>query len=153
MRKWELWENPEEGRSSFFPVSNTHARVMAVWDGQTKTWEVEAASHDDAMRAMNEHLGYGPYVPRLRDDGTPHPEDEDDEIRKEQEGELFDAWPVANPSPEGVAEPEDDRSPGRWARVNAWIGPPGPRQDKFAMAFWPAIGLVFFAIWAAFRWG
>ena len=25
------------------------------------------------------------------------------------------------------------------------IGPPGPRQDKFAMALWLAIGLVFFA--------
>jgi len=92
MRKWELWENREEGSSSFFPESNTLARVMAMEEGQIKTWEVEAASHNDAMRAMNEHLDYGPYVPMLRDDGTPYPEDEDDEIRREKEGELFDTW-------------------------------------------------------------
>jgi len=65
---------------------------MALEEDQTKTWEVEAASHNDAMRALYEHLDRGPYVPMLRDDGTPYPEDEDDEIRKEQEGELFDTW-------------------------------------------------------------
>ena len=63
---------------------------MAMEVGQVKTWEVDAATVNDAMRAMNEHLDYGPYEPMFRNDGTPYPEDEDDEIRKDLEGELFD---------------------------------------------------------------
>ena len=35
MRKWELWENREKGSSSFFPESNTQARVMAMEGGET----------------------------------------------------------------------------------------------------------------------
>jgi hypothetical protein len=89
MRKWELWE--DEGGSSFFPESNMQARLMAMEDGLVKVWEVEASSTNDAMRAMNERLGWGPYKPMLQDDGTPFPEDEDDEVMRELEGEFFDA--------------------------------------------------------------
>jgi hypothetical protein len=94
VRKWELWEKDDEngGSSSFFPESNLHARVMAMEDRELKTWEVEARSTNEAMRALHEHSGLGPYKPMLRDDGTPQPEDEDDEFLREVEGEYFDRW-------------------------------------------------------------
>jgi hypothetical protein len=103
MRKWELWENREECSSSFFPDSAMKARVMAMADGEVKTWETEARSSNDAMRALHEHRGWDPYQPMLRYDGTPYPEDEDNDLLKKQEGEFFDApwsaWcPVAQVS-------------------------------------------------------
>jgi len=67
---------------------------MARVDGEVKVWETEAPSTNGAMRALNQYLEFGTYKPMLRDDGTPYPEDEDDELLREQEGESFDApWP------------------------------------------------------------
>jgi hypothetical protein len=92
MRRWELWQS--ENQHDYFPSTSEKSRVMARVEGAVKVWETEASSTNEAMRARNRHLGFDPYKPMLRDDGTPYPEDDDDEILKEQEGDLFDApWP------------------------------------------------------------
>jgi hypothetical protein len=76
MGRWELWER--EGSSNFFPDWNDQARRMAKEEGMRFTWEVEAKGANPASRALYEHLGFGEYKPMLRDDGTPYPEDEDE---------------------------------------------------------------------------
>jgi|SRR5665213_58704 len=92
MRRWELWR--AENEDSFFPSSSEKSRVQARVQGAVKVWETEASSGNEAMRALNRYLGFEPYKPMLQDDGTPYPEDEDDELLREQEGDLFDApWP------------------------------------------------------------
>jgi hypothetical protein len=80
MRIWELWEGPD-GSHSFFPADDEKARRVGVDPGAAKVWEVEAPSHNAAMRAFHEHMGWEPYKPMLRDDGTPYPEDEGDNDR------------------------------------------------------------------------
>jgi hypothetical protein len=77
MRRWELWTS--ETSQSFFPEENDGARRMAEEDGEVFTWEVVAGSINEAMRAMYSYRGWGAYKPMLRDDGTPHPEHEDDD--------------------------------------------------------------------------
>ena len=65
---------------SFFPEENAQARELAVRDGQKLVWEVIAPSKNAAMRAMHDHMGWGEYTPSLQADGTPYPEDEDDDL-------------------------------------------------------------------------
>jgi hypothetical protein len=92
MRRWELWRG--EGFDVFCPATSEKARAMARADGAVKVWETEASRWNEAMRARNEYQGWEPYQPILRADGTPYPEDESDDLRKEQEGEFVDApWP------------------------------------------------------------
>lgn len=92
MRRWELWQ--AENEDSFFPSSSEKSRVMARVQGAVKVWETDASSTNEAMRARNRYLGFEPYRPMLRDDGTPDPADEDDDLLREEEGDLFDApWP------------------------------------------------------------
>ncbi len=52
---------------------------MAMEDGQVFSWQVVANGPNPAMRALYDYLGWGEYRPMLRNDGTPHPEDEDDD--------------------------------------------------------------------------
>lgn len=95
VRRWELWEGDHEngvGTSAFFPSTNRQARLRAMEEGLVKTWETEASSSNEAMQAQYDRMGFGTYRPMLREDGTPYPEDEDDEVAKGQEGEFFDAW-------------------------------------------------------------
>jgi hypothetical protein len=77
MRRWELWKG--DGVYSFFPEENTQARQMAVEDDCVLIWEVIARGYNDAARRYNEYLGWDEYQPMHRSDGTPYPEDEDDE--------------------------------------------------------------------------
>jgi hypothetical protein len=77
MRRWELWTS--ETSQSFFAEENDQARRMAEEDGEVFTWEVVANSSNKAMRAMYSYRRWGDYKPLLRDDGTPYPEDEDDD--------------------------------------------------------------------------
>ena len=57
-------------------------------------WETVASSTNEAMRARNEYLGFEPYQPMLREDGTPYPEDEDDELLRLADPDTFDKpWP------------------------------------------------------------
>lgn len=79
VRTWELWQG-EEG-NSFFPEDNEQARRMARDQGYICTWTTTAPGGNDAMRRLYEHLGLGAYEPMLRPDGTPYPEDEDDDYR------------------------------------------------------------------------
>ena len=90
MHRWELWQG--EGEYSFFPATNEKNRVMARVLGHVKTWEIDASSFNGAMQALNEHLGFGPYQPAFRDDGTPFPEDEDDDLRGEDDM-AYATWP------------------------------------------------------------
>ena len=80
MRRWELWES--ETGQSFFPEDNHQARRMAQEDGEVLVWEVVANSTNEAMRAMYAYRGWGEFRPMLREDGTPYPEDEDDDYRR-----------------------------------------------------------------------
>ena len=89
-RRWELWE--DEGETAFFPSSSEKNRVMARVSGLVKTWETEASSLNEAMQKLYDHLDFGQYQPQLRQDGTPYPEDEDDDFRGEDDS-LFAAWP------------------------------------------------------------
>lgn len=52
---------------------------MAQADGYVFTSETTAQSSNDASRALYAHLGWGDYEPMLQADGTPYPEDEDDD--------------------------------------------------------------------------
>ncbi|MBV9660813.1 MAG: hypothetical protein JO337_06625 [Acidimicrobiales bacterium] len=44
-------------------------------------WTTTAKGMNDVMSQMYQHLGRGEYTPMLREDGTPYPEDEDDDYR------------------------------------------------------------------------
>jgi hypothetical protein len=87
VRRWELWEkdwtaSDEEGggHQSFFPEDNHQARQIAQDAGETLVWETNAKGYNDAMRAMYRYRGWGEYNPIfLQPDGTPMPEDEDDD--------------------------------------------------------------------------
>jgi hypothetical protein len=78
VRRWELWVC-EDGHS-FFPDSNDQERQSARADGGVLSWETTVKSTNDAHRALYEHLGWGEFKPMLRADGTPYPEDEDDDF-------------------------------------------------------------------------
>jgi hypothetical protein len=88
VRRWELWraQHSDGGVSeSFFPddeVSGTLYRAWAEADGGELVWTVEAKGMNDTMRAMYEFLGRPAYQPPLRPDGTPYPEDEDDDYAR-----------------------------------------------------------------------
>jgi hypothetical protein len=76
-----------------------------------KTWETEASSFNEAMQALYDHSEFGPYQPQLRDDGTPYPEDENDDLRGEHDS-LFAPWPgwcpVAGVTVNVPGEPDPD---------------------------------------------
>ena len=109
MRRWELWE--KDGETAFFPASSEKNRVMARVDGLVKTWETDASSWNEVMQAMNDHLDFGMYQPQLREDGTPYPEDEDDDARGNDDS-LFAPWPgwcpVAVVAINAPGEPDPD---------------------------------------------
>ena len=79
MRTWELWEG--ETGHSFFPQDENLEwhRADALSSGHSLTWTTTARGLNPAMRALYDHLGYGEFKPLLRPDGTPYPEDEDDD--------------------------------------------------------------------------
>ena len=79
MRRWELWS--DENGQSFFPEDNDQARTMALEDGLKLEWETTAKGTNSAMQAMYDYRGWGTWERMLRDDGTPYPEDEDDDYR------------------------------------------------------------------------
>jgi hypothetical protein len=68
------------GSSSFFPEENEQARKMALDDGESLVWENDCQGHNDALRKMYVFRGWGEYRPMLREDGSPFPEDEDDDF-------------------------------------------------------------------------
>jgi hypothetical protein len=77
VRRWELWSG-DDGHT-FFPEENERERQMAQADGYVLTWETMAQSMNCAHRALYAYLGWGEFKPMLRPDGTPYPEDEDDD--------------------------------------------------------------------------
>lgn len=79
MYTWELWVG--DSGQLFFPEHNEQARRMAVADGMKLTWTTVAKGHNSAMQNWYDHRGSGNYQPMLRDDGTPYPEDEDEDLR------------------------------------------------------------------------
>jgi hypothetical protein len=84
VRRYELWAN-EDGHS-FFPDDAEgvdRLRRDAQSEGKVLAWQTTAKGLNPAMRALYEHLGYGEYQPQLRSDGTPYPEDEDDDYESE----------------------------------------------------------------------
>lgn len=95
---WEFWESPDRLETSFFPTSSEQARRHALDAGMTCTWVTEAEGHNPAMRLLYEHLGWGEYKPMLQDDGTPHPEDEDGDIRQRSENAYSSTWSVVCPT-------------------------------------------------------
>jgi hypothetical protein len=85
VRRWELWEKDWDrgGSQSFFPEENQQAREMAQEDGQVFVWDVTARGYNDAMRGMYQFRAWGEYTPiLLQADGTPMPEDEDDDYEE-----------------------------------------------------------------------
>jgi hypothetical protein len=79
MRRWELWSG--ETGSMFIRAEDDESPLVteAIEEGWQKTWECVAKGTNDAMRQMYAHQWHGEYKPMLRDDGTPYPEDEDDD--------------------------------------------------------------------------
>jgi hypothetical protein len=77
VHRYELWQN-DDGYS-FFPEHNHQARDIAQADGQMLTWEVIAKGLNSANQLLYDHLDFGIYRPMLQDDGTPYPQDEDDD--------------------------------------------------------------------------
>jgi hypothetical protein len=63
----------------FFSEENDQARQMSIEDGAELEWQVVAPSANEASQALYDYRGWGEYKPMLRDDGTPYPEDEDDD--------------------------------------------------------------------------
>jgi hypothetical protein len=76
--RWELWQSEDETETSFFSASNLQARRMAEAEGLHLVWDLVAVGSNAAMTALHEHLGFEPYQPMLRPDGTCYPEDEQD---------------------------------------------------------------------------
>lgn len=72
-------EDPAERTETSFSREGSEGDRMAEAYGLIRIWAVEAKGANAAMAARNEYLGFEPYRPRLRDDGTPYPEDEDDD--------------------------------------------------------------------------
>ena len=68
----------------FFRAESERARQMALDEGYVFSWETTAKGANDAHRALYAHLGYGEFRPMLRADGTPYPEDEDDDYVRAQ---------------------------------------------------------------------
>jgi hypothetical protein len=62
------------------PGENEQARKMALDDGESLVWENDCQGHNDALRKMYVFRGWGEYRPMLREDGSPFPEDEDDDF-------------------------------------------------------------------------
>jgi hypothetical protein len=86
-RKWELSiADAPDGRSeSFFPADSPQVETYRKWaleEGGTLVWTTTAKSGNDAMSQMHRYLGRPEYQPMLREDGTPYPEDEDDDYRQ-----------------------------------------------------------------------
>jgi hypothetical protein len=87
VRRWELWVTRHPDGSiveTFFPDDEVSGALYHGWaeeGGAELIWAVEAKGLNDAMRKMYEHLGRGEYQPALREDGTPFPEDENDDYR------------------------------------------------------------------------
>jgi hypothetical protein len=86
--RWELWvKRHDDGtvEESFFPDDDASGPFNRRWAEEVRAelvWRVEAKGMNDAMRKMYEYLGRGEYQPTLSEDGTPYPEDEDDEHRR-----------------------------------------------------------------------
>jgi len=143
VRRWELWEDADGSGTWFVPASVEKTRVMARAAGAAKVWEVVVTSSDEAMRARNEHLGFGRYQIPLQADGTPSPEFADDEILRDLEGEFFDAaWPgwcsVVNQAVLVPGEPDPDEvvRQGRLefacpacSETHVWLFGDQPRQN------------------------
>jgi hypothetical protein len=81
MRLWELWRGDDgEGvEFTFFDDSRDDVRNDVAGRGHVKVWEVRAKGRNAAHQARNDHLGWGRYSPMLGPDGSPFPEDEDDD--------------------------------------------------------------------------
>lgn len=79
VKRWELWTSDES--LSFFPEDNEQARQSAIEDGESFEWAVTARGWNSAHQAMWVYRGWGNYQPSLREDGTPHPEEEDDNYK------------------------------------------------------------------------
>ena len=77
VKRWELWSK-DDWQTSFLEA-NEQARQMAIEDGQTPEWETTAQGWNSAHEAMYAYRGWGVYQPQQQDDGTPYPEDEDDD--------------------------------------------------------------------------
>lgn len=77
---------------------------MAEAAGGEMIWETDAASYNAAMRSLYEHMGWDPYNPMLRKDGTPYPEAEDDAIRQRMEAAYSSAWIVTCPTSGGKVQ-------------------------------------------------
>jgi hypothetical protein len=77
MSRYQLWVSKDS--QTFFRVPNEQAPHFAHEDEAVLTWEVEAFGHNDAMTKYYGHMGWDPYKPMLCVDGTPFPQDEDDE--------------------------------------------------------------------------
>jgi hypothetical protein len=77
MGRYQLWVSNES--QSFFREDNEQALRFAQEDGAQLVWEVTAVGSNEAMAKYHEHMGWEPYKPMLRVDGTPFPQDEDDE--------------------------------------------------------------------------
>jgi hypothetical protein len=89
--RYELWELPnppeDEGFGDYFPSeTEVQLRSFAVEDGCVLTWSAEARGWNDARHALHEYCGWDPYKPTLREDGSPYPEDEDDQFQPAEQG-------------------------------------------------------------------
>jgi hypothetical protein len=80
VRRWELWQLPDGTESRFIPSTRPEQAEEAKGDGLVMIWSTTAVGSNDAMRQMYRHLGWGEYRPMLRSDGTPYPDDEDDQF-------------------------------------------------------------------------
>lgn len=82
MKHYELWRQRNEAVESwvFCETKNRPPPGAPAWDPDKVpaelVWTVEAASSNDAHRLYHEYMGWDPYQPMLREDGTPYPEDE-----------------------------------------------------------------------------
>lgn len=76
--EWELWRREDDGAVewTFFPVDFVDRDDLLGDPDWHLEWSVEAPGWIAACTARNEYLGWEPYRPMLRDDGTPYPEDE-----------------------------------------------------------------------------
>jgi hypothetical protein len=87
MQRWELWQHAD-GTLTYFRSDKEQQRKKAEEAGGALVWETEVPGFTEAMRAWYGVQGFELYEPMLREDGTPYPEDEADELRERMKSDV-----------------------------------------------------------------
>jgi len=75
-KEWQIWQSDDGVTFSTAEGIAEQLRNGTLAPGARKIASITASSHNDAMRQYHEAMGWEPYKPMLREDGSLFPEDE-----------------------------------------------------------------------------